>query len=69
MSTFIFDGKILIKVSGRFLIFNSQGVFIDEVEFDHGTAFSADFNRLSNVEQKFIKPIRDLKNNVPKYLV
>ena len=39
MSTFVFDGKVLIKILGRFLVFNSRGVFIDEVEFDHGSEF------------------------------
>ena len=34
MSTFLDDGKILIKIRRRFMIFTSDGAFIDEVEFN-----------------------------------
>lgn len=34
MSTYLEDGKILIKIRRRFMIFTSDGAFIDEVEFN-----------------------------------
>lgn len=68
MSTFVFGGEILIKVSGRFLVFNSRGVFIDEVEFDHGAAFEAVFNSYAEPVPKYVKPIKSQKNIVPQYL-
>jgi hypothetical protein len=37
MSTFLNDGKILIKIRRRFMVFNINGEFIDEVEFDDDT--------------------------------
>jgi len=33
MSTFMPDGKILLRVNQRFMIFNSEGAFIQEVHF------------------------------------
>ena len=68
MSTFVLDGKILIKISGRFLVFNSRGVFIDEVEFDHGSAFEAPQPSYAETQPKYIKPIKSQKNIVPAYL-
>jgi len=68
MSTFILDGKILIKISGRFLVFNSRGVFLDEVEFDNGTSRETGQDFYEGKEQKYIKLIKSLKNTVPKYL-
>ena len=34
MSTFLDNGKILLKVGNRFLLFENDGEFVDEVEFD-----------------------------------
>lgn len=34
MSTFLEDGKILIKILNRFMIFTPNGAFIDECQFD-----------------------------------
>lgn len=34
MSTFLEDGKILIKIGQRFILFNENGAFIDEIEFE-----------------------------------
>jgi hypothetical protein len=34
MSTFLEDGKILVKNRRRFMVFTSNGNFIDEVEFN-----------------------------------
>lgn len=34
MSTFLQSGKILIKIRRRFMVFNSNGAFIDEIEFN-----------------------------------
>jgi hypothetical protein len=34
MSTFLEDGKIMIKIRRRYMIFTSDGAFIDEVEFN-----------------------------------
>jgi hypothetical protein len=34
MSTFLDDGKILVKVRRRFMVFTGNGNFIDEVEFN-----------------------------------
>ena len=36
MSTFIFEGKILVKIRRRFMVFDYKGDFIDEVEFNDG---------------------------------
>jgi len=36
MSTFIFDGKVLVKIRRRFMVFDAKGDFIDEVEFNDG---------------------------------
>ena len=33
MSTFLDDSNILVKISDRFMVFNQEGKFIDEVEF------------------------------------
>ena len=68
MSTFILDGKILIKISGRFLVFNSRGDFLDEVEFDHGTGHDTGQDLYEGKEQKYIKPIKNLQKTVPAYL-
>ena len=32
-STFLEDGNILLKSASRYMIFNSDGQFVDEVEF------------------------------------
>jgi hypothetical protein len=32
-STFMPDGKILLRVNQRFMIFNSEGAFIQEINF------------------------------------
>ena len=34
MSTFLADGKILIKIRKRFMVFTTNGAFIDEAQFD-----------------------------------
>jgi long-subunit acyl-CoA synthetase (AMP-forming) len=34
MSTFLEDGKILVKNRRRFMVFTNNGNFIDEVEFN-----------------------------------
>jgi hypothetical protein len=34
MSTFLTDGKILVKIRRRFMVFSSNGNFIDEVKFN-----------------------------------
>ena len=34
MSSFLNDGKILIRCANRFMIFEENGTFIDEVEFN-----------------------------------
>jgi hypothetical protein len=34
MSSFLEDGKILMKIRRRFMIFTNDGAFIDEVEFN-----------------------------------
>ena len=34
MSTFLSDGKILLKIAERFLLFDEKGVFIDEIQFE-----------------------------------
>lgn len=34
MSTFLEDGKILIKILNRFMVFTPNGGFIDEATFD-----------------------------------
>jgi hypothetical protein len=34
MSTFLEDGKILIKIRRRFMVFTAEGAFLDEVKFD-----------------------------------
>lgn len=34
MSTFLENGKIMIKIRRRFMIFTNDGAFIDEVEFN-----------------------------------
>jgi hypothetical protein len=34
MSTFLENGLILVKLRRRFMVFNSNGSFIDEVEFN-----------------------------------
>jgi hypothetical protein len=34
MSTFLEDGKILIKIRNRFMVFTPNGAFIDEAQFD-----------------------------------
>ena len=34
MSSFLEDGKILMKIRRRFMVFTSDGEFIDEVEFN-----------------------------------
>jgi hypothetical protein len=34
MSSFLNDGKILVKIRRRFMVFTSDGAFIDEVEFN-----------------------------------
>jgi hypothetical protein len=34
MSTFLQDGKILIKIRKRYMVFTSNGAFIDEAQFD-----------------------------------
>jgi hypothetical protein len=34
MSTFLEDGKILIKIRRRYMVFNCNGAFIDEAQFD-----------------------------------
>lgn len=34
MSTYLEDGKILIKILNRFMVFTSNGGFIDECQFD-----------------------------------
>jgi len=34
MSTFLDNGKILIKIRRRFMIFTGDGAFIDECEFN-----------------------------------
>ena len=33
MSTFLEDGKIMVKIASRFLLFHSNGSFIDQIEF------------------------------------
>tara|TARA_B110000285_G_C15032107_1_gene567330 strand:+ start:768 stop:944 length:177 start_codon:yes stop_codon:yes gene_type:complete len=34
MSTFLEDGKILIKIRRRYMVFTCNGAFIDEAQFD-----------------------------------
>ena len=34
MSTFLGNGKIMIKIRRRFMIFTGDGAFIDECEFN-----------------------------------
>lgn len=34
MSTFLEDGKILVKIRRRLMVFSGNGNFIDEVEFN-----------------------------------
>jgi hypothetical protein len=34
MSTFLENGLILVKLRRRFMVFNSNGSFIDEIEFN-----------------------------------
>jgi len=34
MSTFLEDGKILVKIGQRFLLFDENGAFVDEIEFE-----------------------------------
>ena len=34
MSTFLENGKILVKIRRRFMIFTGDGAFIDEVDFN-----------------------------------
>ena len=34
MSTFMEDGKILVKIGQRFLLFDENGAFVDEIEFE-----------------------------------
>ncbi len=38
MSTFLDNGKILIRARRRFMVFTSSGAFIDEVEFNNTNA-------------------------------
>jgi len=33
MSTFLEDGKILLKVGYRYMLFHNNGDFIDEIDF------------------------------------
>lgn len=34
MSTFLEDGKILIKIRRRYMVFTANGAFLDEAQFD-----------------------------------
>ena len=34
LSTFLVDGRILIKIAQRFMLFDPEGTFIDEIEFE-----------------------------------
>ena len=34
MSTFLESGKIMIKIRRRYMVFTSDGAFIDEIEFN-----------------------------------
>jgi hypothetical protein len=42
MSTYLEDGKILVKIKSRFMVFTANGAFIDEVVFDDGAAPKTD---------------------------
>jgi len=37
MSSFMSDGKILMKIRRRFMVFTGDGAFIDEVTFNDDT--------------------------------
>jgi len=55
MSTYLADGNILVKVFKRFMVFASNGVFIDEVEFNDG-----DYDESEEKDQDHVEIISSL---------
>ena len=50
MSSFLGDGKILVRTHNRFMAFERDGKFIDEVEFNN--------DALEDIDRDYQKPQR-----------
>jgi hypothetical protein len=48
MSTFLEDGKILIKIRRRYMVFTSNGAFLDEAQFDDSLLEEDENSELEN---------------------
>lgn len=57
MSSFLDDGKILVKIRRRFMVFTGNGDFIDEVEFNDDI-----LNEHPSLEEKNDRPSKTLKS-------
>jgi hypothetical protein len=57
MSSFLDDGKILVKIRRRFMVFTGNGDFIDEVEFNDDI-----LNEHPRLEEKNDRPSKTLKS-------
>lgn len=61
MSTFLEDGKILIKIRRRFMVFTADGAFIDEVKFD-----DAQINKRNATMGEIASGYRKYRDNLPQ---
>ena len=60
MSTFLEDGKILIKIRRRFMVFTADGAFIDEVKFD-----DSQINKRNSTMGEIASGYRKYRDNLP----
>jgi hypothetical protein len=63
LSTFLSDGNILVRVLYRFLVFDCDGAFIDEVEFNHIAYESSKNTRLKQEYDYDISDEGDLNHS------
>ena len=54
MSSFLDDGKILVKIRRRFMVFTGDGAFIDEVEFNDEILDHVNFETKDPMEPGFM---------------
>mgnify|MGYP006089676223 CR=1 FL=1 len=70
MSTFLEDGKILMKIGKRFMVFTSNGAFIDETEFNdeiatrNNMAVEPELSERSNQQLQTARHVRGDESNV-----